>query len=233
LFPALSVTREYGAERINRVLNDPSVRPHVGLPDFGPLDFTQLVSDQRNVLLMAGDEGGFFCQHLSPGIYEVHSQFLPASRGRKVVQAAIDAQRFMFCRTDCVEVVTKVPTGNLAATALVRIASMLPLFLHGGAAFYSKPLITWASEAQVSREALETLNIPDETRAAALGLAIEMAAFGQIEKGLRFYDRFARLTNSLPMTLAATNPLVFDIGEALIALRENALEVILCRRQFQ
>jgi hypothetical protein len=233
LFPALSVAREYEAERINRVLNDPAVRPHVGLPDFGPLDFTQLVSDQRNALLMAGDEGGFFFQQLSPSLYEVHSQFLPVARGRKVVQAAIDAQRFMFCRTDCVEIVTKVPTGNVAATALVRVASMLPLFSHGGAAFYSKPLITWANEAQVSREAAEILNISDDTRVTALGLAIEMAAFGQIEKGLRFYDRFARLTNNLPMTLAATNPLVFDIGEALIALRDNSLEVILCRQRFQ
>jgi len=227
-FPRLSICREFLAERINRVLNNPRVRPFVGLPNAGPLDFGPLVADLRNYLLMT-EGGGFFLQCIDPGVYEIHTQFVPEARGRRVVEATVDMQRFMFGRTDCIEIVTKVPSGNVAATALVRKAAMQPLFSHDGSAFYTKTLAGWAETARVTRESSAFLPVSDDLRRTMLMLAIEMAAFGQIDKGLRFYSRFSRLTNTLPLALVAINPLVFDIGEALIALRGEELETVLCR----
>jgi hypothetical protein len=228
-FPELKVCREFSAERINRVLNDPGVRPFVGLPEAGPLDFGPLVANPRNYLLMA-QGGGFFLQCIDPGVYEIHTQFLPEARGRHVVEATVDMQRFMFGRTDCVEIVTKVPSGNVAATALVRKAAMQSLYRHDGTAFYTKTIFGWAETARVTRESSAFLPVSDDLRRTMLMLAIEMAAFGQIDKALRFYSRFSGLTNTLPLALVAVNPLVFDIGEALIALRGEELETVLCRQ---
>jgi hypothetical protein len=113
------IRRSYDAAEINAVLNHPSVLPWVIVPGLTTLDMTPVVADRRNVLLMA-EHGGLIFEHQLDGIFEVHAQFLPEGRGRHAVQAATEAVSWMFANTECQKVVTRVPDGNVAASALAR-----------------------------------------------------------------------------------------------------------------
>lgn len=64
------------------------------------------------------DGGGFFFHRLGDGVYEVHTLFLPGSR--HAFQSCQAAAHFMFCATDCLRIVTKVPADNVAAWRLTE-----------------------------------------------------------------------------------------------------------------
>lgn len=252
-FEPLVVSREFSAERINAVVNHQDVRPWVG--GTGLLDLSQVVANQSNVLLM-GDGGGFLLVQQEPSIYEVHSQFLPEARGESVVQAALDASRYMFTRTDCVEIRTKVPAGNVAAAALTRRMGWEFQFERANAwqtpggfssvRYYAKTINQWANTApgiadtgHWFHEKLEAAKIAagsampvhddDEAHDRYVGATCEMISAGQIAKGLNFYRRWAPFAGYAPILVIATNPVVIDIQDAILAIRDNDFEVILCR----
>ena len=116
---AASVRRSFDGEFLNRVVNDPAVLPYVSLGLVETLDMRPFVADERNYFL-ANEWGGFLLLNEGDGVYDLHSQFLPQGRGIAVLQAAADAQRFMFTETDCMAVKTFCPQGNPAAKALAR-----------------------------------------------------------------------------------------------------------------
>ena len=72
--------RSYDIEFINRVINDPSVRPYVGGGVDGDLDAEVLVNDPDNWFLM-GEHGGFLLNPTAPNVREVHTFVLPEGRG--------------------------------------------------------------------------------------------------------------------------------------------------------
>lgn len=251
--PSFSVCREFSAERINIVANHPAVRPWLG--GQGTLDLTPLVADSRNYLLMNGD-GGVLFQFLEPGLYEAHTQFLPSCRGAEAVQAVKDALRWMFTRTDAIEIVSKVPAGNKGALGLVRaIHGQLQFtrdnaFLLGGqmasVGYYSLPIMAWAGKCeeladsgQWFHEKLEAaknatagaapLHDDDDAHDRYVGATVEMFQAGQIGKALGFYSRWAKFAGYGPISLIATNPVVLDIGDAILAVREDDFSVLLCR----
>lgn len=61
-------------------MNHPDVRPFVGAPEAGFLDFTALVSRPEH-LFPFGEHGGFFLIWTAPRNYEVHVALLPDGRG--------------------------------------------------------------------------------------------------------------------------------------------------------
>ena len=98
---------------LNRVANHPSVRPYLGL-GAEPMD-TQWILDMPGTVALMSDVGGFiFLQH-APGLYSVHSLFLPEGRGGKAVKAAMDAVKWLFENRDARAITTEVPTNNPAA----------------------------------------------------------------------------------------------------------------------
>lgn len=251
--PSLSVSREYSARVINHVVNDPAVRPWVG--GVGYLDLSGLVADEHNVLLMA-DGGGFVFVQQEPGVYEVHSQFLPGNRGENVVQAAKDAARYMFTRTDCVEIRSKVPEENVAAAAFARKMGWDLQFRRENAwqgpngitacSYYAKSITQWANgcaeiaatghwfhekleAAKISGDAASPIHDDDEIHDRYVGATVEMMMAGQIDKALGFYQRWAAFAGYGPIAVIATNPIVIDIGDALLALRGDDFDVILVR----
>lgn len=252
-FPSLSVVREFSAERINSIVNDPDVRPWVG--GFGPLDLSATVANPANVLLM-GQGGGLMFIQLEPGLYEVHTQFLPDARGQNALTAVLDALRWMFTRTDCVEVVTRVPDGNAAAAALVkRINGELQFHRPNvwqaptglvGVKYYSKTLASWVRDTdslneigdwfheklaavKVASGALAPIHEDDDAHDRYVGAAAEMIVNGQVVKGINFYNRWARFAGYASISVVATNPIVIDIQDALVAVRGSDFEVLLCR----
>jgi hypothetical protein len=252
-FASLSVCREFSAERINAVANHPEVRPWVG--GAGPIDMTPVVADLRNVLLM-GQGGGLLFVNLDPGLYEVHTQFVPEARGPQALLAVLDALRWMFTRTDCMEIVTRVPDGNLAAAALVKkIGGEFQFYRphvwqtdHGlvGVKYYAQTLNSWVlktdelaqvgdwfheklAAAKVAQGSAAPIHDDDDAHDRYVGAAAEMIVNGQVAKGISFYNRWAKFSGYATVSLIAANPFVIDIQDALLAVRGHDLEVLLCR----
>lgn len=102
---------------INALVNHPKLR-HRTLPGFdGEADFTQAFAEGRAVFW--GDaRGGFLAHREEPGVWSIHTQFLPEARGPRVVTLMMQGERFMFTRTDCLVMKTFVATGNRGARDL-------------------------------------------------------------------------------------------------------------------
>lgn len=252
-FPALSVCREFSAERINTIVNHVEVRPWVG--GAGPLDLSPVIANPANVLLMA-EGGGFVFTQQEPGVYEVHTQFLPEHRGANVLLAAADAARFMFTRTDCVEILSKVPDGNVPAAAFAKAMKWELRFSRPnawqtdrglvGVKYYGKTLMQWASHAdalavtgewfhgkleaaKLEKGASVPVHDDDDAHDRYVGAAAEMIMAGQIIKGINFYNSWARFAGYATISVIAANPYVLDIGDAILAVRNDDFEVLLCR----
>lgn len=113
------IARDFSAERLNQIVNDPAVYPLVHGPISGELDMTVAVQNQLNVNLV-GEHGGILFQHISPGMYEAHTNVLPFGRGKWAFDMACEAVHWMFTRTDAIEVLSMCPKGNIRAKALCR-----------------------------------------------------------------------------------------------------------------
>jgi len=79
------------AATVAKIINDPSIRPHIG--GVGYLDPSPLLADSDTVCLF--DEGGGQLFHWKgPGIYEAHSFYLV--RGREALDRGNEAIHRMF-----------------------------------------------------------------------------------------------------------------------------------------
>lgn len=242
--------RTLGAAFLNRVANDPAVRPWVG--GDGELDLTAIVSNPANIALI-NEHGGFIFERHDAGRYEGHTMFLPSGRGRAVRPAAMQAFRYIFTRTDASEIVTKVPESNPAADIMARRCGMEPSFRReaawsDGAAvtFMVLTLERWralddsvATEGEAFHTALEVAKrevgstLPthphDEAHERAVGAAILMARAGQARKSVWSYNRWARFAGYAPIELLSEVPPVVDIQDAVFTVNDGALEVLKCR----
>jgi hypothetical protein len=107
--------RTFSPAFFNQVANDPTVRPWLGGAD-GPVDLAPLIENPAHVALQ-GEHGGFLLvrQDSLGAIYELHTLFKKKGRGKPFFAEARDMFRFMFTRTDCLEIVTKCPDNNPGA----------------------------------------------------------------------------------------------------------------------
>jgi len=129
--PALlrHVARHRNAEWLNRVVNDPSVREWVLADTSKAVDLTSFVANPANIVL-GGKHGAIAFEQLTPGVYEAHTQVLPAGRGGWAASFVLACLHWMFAQTDAVEITTRVPQGNVAARAGIRMLEHVfgPLF---------------------------------------------------------------------------------------------------------
>lgn len=84
------LVRSHDAARINEVINHPTVRPAVGMPELDDLDMTPVVERPEHWFLM-GDHGGFALTWSAPATYEWHSFILPEGRGKWAADARTEA----------------------------------------------------------------------------------------------------------------------------------------------
>lgn len=236
------IERIFDGEKINRVVNDPSVYPWVKGICEGPLDLGPLLKDPRHVCLMNAHGGCLFTQE-SAGIYQVHTQFLPEGRGAKAIEAVHEALHWMFTRTDAVEIWTRCPKGNLGARALARAIGgrqemvVKQGWVHDGnlipAAIFSLTIQEWMKTApglvevgQWFHERLEEewkvigfvepSHENDETHNRFVGACVEMIRNGQPHKGAIFYNRVAAMEGKLPIRVVGVDPVVIDIGHVCL-----------------
>jgi hypothetical protein len=237
--------RATDAVRLNEIVNNETVRPFVrGAP--GPLDLSQVVADQNNVVLV-GEHGAIVFQHHQPGLFEAHSQCLPEGRGAWMVLFTRACIHWMMTRVFAVDLMTRVPRGNVAAKVLTKMVGGEFEFTDHHDVWNGKPVpadifsITiqhwlrdapWIEErgewfakkfgAECARFDYKPKGYPAESPLKRhLGAAFEMLTNGQVEKAVIFYNRFASLAHELPMAVRLLKPLSIDLGKANIVVRAD------------
>ena len=236
------IERVFDGEKINRIVNDPSVYPWVRGVCEGPLDLGPLLQDKRHVCLME-DFGGCLFTQQSPGIYEVHTQFLPQGRGAKALATVHGALHWMFTRSDAVEIWTRCPKGNLGARVLAKaIGGRAEMVVKQGwvqdgqaipAAIFSLTIQEWMKTAPGLVEIgkwfhqrleeewnligfKEPFHEDDESHNRFVGACVEMVRNGQPHKGAIFYNRVAAMEGKSPIRVIGTDPVVIDIGQVCL-----------------
>jgi hypothetical protein len=250
------IVRETTAERINTVCNDPAVRPWVLLPGQGDVDLTDVVANPANVVLMTLDgTGGIVFEWLEPGVYEAHTQFLPAARGRSALEAVKAMLGHMFMATDAMEILTKCPAHNRAAEALARaVGGSLDFerdkawMTEGGPVavrYYALRYADWIKradeppvlgewfhdrlEAETKRLGGEDeLHDDDPAHDRHVGAAVGMILSGQVAKGVVLYNRWARFSGYVPVDVVSLNPTVIDIKTHIVRVDGANFEVLQC-----
>lgn len=236
------IERIFDAEKINRIVNHPSVYPWVRGVCEGPIDLGPLLKDNRHVCLM-GPLGGCLFTQQSQAIFEVHTQFLPEGRGEKAIATVREALHWMFTRSDALEIWTRCPKGNLAARALARaIGGREEMTVARGwvqdgqiipATIFSLTLQEWMKTAPGLVETgkwyhakldeeyrlaghAEVPHADDENHDRYVGCAVEMIRGGQPFKGEIFYNRFATMAGYAPIRIISTDPVSINIRDATL-----------------
>lgn len=237
-----NVHRTFDPAFLNTVINHPDVRPW--LEGVGELDISKQVFNADNFALVT-DAGGFLLIRHEPGRYEVHSQFLPG-RGTHAIRAMKVAQEWMFTRTDCEAIVSKVPLGNGAAKGLAITGGLRVIFRREGAEYVELTLMDWAMRTaaleshgerfhaflEASKAAAGSslaIHPHDPAHERAVGAALLMIERGQPEKGVDFYNRWARHAGYAEIRLISASPVVVDAVDAVIGMGESGMENLLCR----
>jgi hypothetical protein len=244
------IRRTFDPALLNSVINHPEVRPFMA-PGDEPIDVTPMVTNPANVALVM-EGGGFVLECQEPGIYQVHSQFLPDHRRhtRRAMQAGFD---YMFTRTDCERIVTQVPDNNPAAAALAAKAGFRPMFRMehaplGPTSYMGLTAEEWAqgnSDLETDsawfhercEAALVGLNHPEhpEDRAhdRAVGAAVRMVRAGNTIKGVNFYNRWARFAGYTPIRLVSLQPPTLDMSEDglpfIAEIKDGEMEMLQCQ----
>jgi hypothetical protein len=246
---ARPISRTLDPTFLNRVVNDPTVR--IWLGGTGEIDLTGIVTNPANICLQ-GEYGGFILIKHEPGIYESHSQFLPEGRGREAVRLMRDGFRYLFTRTDCIEVQTKIPQANSAAVGLARLAGFDPIFSRKGVwdgddvVYGSLTLDRWlardgeiasygrwfhdrldAGKAEAGSE--RPSHEDEDCHDRAVGAAMLMCRAGNTRKAVWTYNRWARLAGYQTIELISEVPPVLDVRDAVVEVRGDDMEVLLCR----
>jgi hypothetical protein len=193
----------------------------------------------------------FFC--LTPGLYEAHTQVLPAGRGAWTLGMTKAAIHWLYTRTDAYEIVTRIPRGHIGARAAAIATGLKYDFTRPDEAMFrgrrvdvhihSQRCQDWIREAdglvekgqwfherlhqEAKRLGIEQpMHDDDENHNRHAGAAIEMAMNDQPNKGVAFYNRWALASRHKPVELVGTDPPVirFDIG--LLFIGSKDIEVV-------
>lgn len=244
------IKRTFDGEFLTRVANIEAVRPLLG--GEGPIDLKPAVADPRNVVLQSG-RGGFMFMPLYEGVYEVHSIFLPSMNGMRVAADMKQAREYMFVRTDCQELLTKVPETNKGAGWLADQAGFQEIdrradaWPGGAAVSYRKlTLDTWVASCSTVAEQgrgfhglLESAKkasgseLPthpdDEAHDRAVGATVLMIKAGNTIKGVNHFNKWAIFHGYRQIELLSEQPVIVDAGDAILGLSDGQMEVLQCR----
>lgn len=252
VIPDVSVWRDTDPARVNAILNHSAVRPWIANGD-APIDISTAVINTNNVLLM-GEHGSCMFLFMQPGIYEVHSQVLPVGRGAWFAEFSRRCVIWMFTRTPCYEILTRVPQGHPAAMAAALKQGFVLEFVRPqecvfrerlvDVSIYSLTLQRWMTMADdmlaIGRQFHEILHAAakrygvkapphedDPNHNRYVGAAIEMALYGQVVKSVLWYNRWAVSSRHASVTLLRQrNPTIVGIDNGLfLRIANEKLEI--------
>lgn len=239
--------RTLDAQPFNAIARHPKVRPWLGVPD-GDLDVSPMVQNLNNVcLLTPSREGGYVLHKLQAGLYEAHTLALPSGRGKPMLDLMRDGFAYMFLETDAVEIVTRFPEGNLRAERWGEIAGFRKVFYRADCVLFKGSRIgAWwgvlAYQDWVLRdvenkergEAFHDFLSPyrtethphDETHDYWVGATLRACAAGNAVKAIGLYNRWAVQAGYGQARILSLNPLIADIGDAVLELSGGDLKVL-------
>jgi hypothetical protein len=217
------------------------------------IDLIPAAMDPRNIFLTDNHEGGFAVMPLYEGHYECHTIFPPMVNPKIVVRQMREAMEYMFLHTDCECILTKVPDVNLGAVHLAKLGGFAEDFRREGAwaggtgvSYQKLPLDAWArtcstvaEQGRMFHELLENTKKTqgsekpehphDEAHDRAVGTAVAMIRLGNTIKGINHYNKWAIFAGYAQITLLSEQPVIVDVGDAVMGLRDGQLEVLQCR----
>jgi hypothetical protein len=228
---------------LNGVANHEAVRPM--LAGKGEIDMAAALALPDNYGLVC-EHGGFLLMPVAEGVYEVHSMFLP-NGGSAPIRAMREAQEWMFTRTDCAVICSKVPAGNHAAKGFAIVGGLTPVFESehpqvGQTEFVELSLMKWATGTKALEEhgarfhdAINSLGLDvpehndDPIHERAAGAALLMFERGQPVKATVFYNQWATWAGYPPIALLCSAPVTVDVGEGFIfGLGSQGMEILKC-----
>lgn len=243
------IKRTLSADFLNRVANDPEVRPWLGE---GPaeIDLSQVIANHLNIALEA-PHGGWVLINQGDGAFELHTMFLPAGRGASYARHAQLALQWLFTRTEAVEIRTKIPDTNLAANTAARLAGFHEVFRREGiwddgegnfcgCSFQKLTIDDWimgnAHALAVGKEFHANMDAQREEHAKHpdddvhnryAGAAVMMMTEGLIGKAISVYNRWAVFAGYVPIKQIGLH--LIDIGDAVIEIIGADYTVLLVR----
>lgn len=221
----LATTEDF--PRIEAICNDPALREWAadGAP---PFDAACIKTPSFAVI---GEEGCFLAMAIEPSRYMVHTSILPAYRGQQAQVASQEALRVAFCETDALELETLVPASIPHAFLFARQMGFRQRFkreslwpwqgqLHS-VAFLSMTVLDWAllggcrAAGQRFHARLEEFgqlsHQEDPAHDMVVGAAVEMVRAGRPDKGIAFYNYWARVAGYEQISIVSRDPLRIDI----------------------
>jgi hypothetical protein len=116
----MRIIRDITGKITGEIFNDPAVKATV-VDDDRIIDLRTFAADPRCYALIGQPSwGAFVIWPVIEGVYDVHIGVLTQGRGPWAVDFVASMIEFMFCTTDCVELVARVPQGALGTLALAR-----------------------------------------------------------------------------------------------------------------
>ena len=246
IFRKWHVRRTTDAKLVNKVVNHPGVKGNIAPNVQQKLDLENFVRDDRNYALWT-DGGGFLFHCHEPGVYEVHTQFVPHARGQNVVRAMRDAVSYMFLCTTAMQLLTKCHDGNPAAKRLSLLSGGKEIFRrahgwHDGTAmvYYRLDYEDWKQQADWLDEMghwfhqkCENADIrhseDDPCHIRAAGAAVGMIMSGQVGKGIILYNRWAKFAGYGTVSMRSTEPLVLTMDGYDLHISGDDFEVVKCQ----
>lgn len=230
---------------IERIVSHPDVWPLVSEDDSPAFDVSPYLADPHLALIVEG--GCFLGWAHQYGRVECHTNFLPSARGRNAIREGRDCLAFMFLQTQCLEIVTRVPTFNVAAAQYARAMGFRQAFvrpqvwLKGGVrhpmGYYTLTLDDWILQGHCARagrefhDRLQTLiptrhaHVDDEAHDCYVGAATEMLRLGNPQKAEVIYNHWALFAGYTPFKVVSKKPLKIDIKECVLTIENGTFAV--------
>lgn len=246
------IERQSDASKLNAIVNHPDIYPWVRGAVEGPLDMAAAI-DSEDIVSLLGEHGGVTFHRLMPSIWEAHTAILREGRGEWGVACVRECLKWMFCRTDAMEIMTRCPHGNLPAKALAKAIGGTYEFTNPNgwvmdgkaipADIYSLRVQDWMRtapgleekgaefhdrlEKEFARLGLGDNHTDDANHDRYVGAAYEMFLGGQPHKGAVLYNRFASMSGYLPIHVVSTEPfLSVNIQSALLVMKGDDFFVV-------
>ena len=246
------IERQIDATRLNAIVNHPDIYPWVRGTIEGPLDLGPAIEEEAAIALL-GEYGGVTFARLQPGLWEAHTSILPVGRGEWGLKCVQECLKWLFCRTDAMEVMTRCPHGNLPAKALARAIHGTFEFTnpHGWvmdgkavpADIFALRVQDWIRvapgleergaefhaklHAEFDRVGIVDNHPDDATHDRHVGAAYDMFLGGQPHKAAVLYNRFSAMSGYSPIRVVSTEPfLSVNIQSALLVLKVDDFFVV-------
>lgn len=113
------ITRTYDVEKVNKIVNDPSIFSMITMDGFDRLDMSVAMNDDNLFLIVNDNDGLFMFIKTEDRVYDLHTNLLPSCRGKKAILAFKEAKEYMR-QHGAKKLTTVVPIDNPAADWIAR-----------------------------------------------------------------------------------------------------------------